>query len=154
MSEPIRKTVTALVFSLGEDWYAIDARHVCEVRAFEAPHRIPLAPPALKGVLELRGQAAPVVDLRESFGYTDVTVRPHTMTLILRRAQALSAVIVDTVEDVVTLETDAFQPVPDSMRASATRSHIEGLVTLNDRLVIVVNGAQLAQATELLRPTM
>jgi len=153
MSERNRKNVTAVVFSLGEDRYAIDTQHVCEVRAYETPHRVPLAPPGVKGVLELRGQGVPVVDLRESFGYTDVTVRPHTMTLVLRCAQVLSAVIVDTVDDVVTLDTTALQAVPDSMKASAARSHIEGLVTIDDRLVIVVNGAQLARAAELLRPT-
>ena len=153
MGEHNRKTVTALIFTLGDDRYAIDTRHVCEVRAYETPHHLPLAPPVVKGVLELRGQAAPVVDLRESFGYTDVTVRPHTMTLVLRCAQALSAVIVDSVDDVVTLDAAAIQPVPDSMKASAARSHLEGLLTLDDHLVIVVNGAQLARAIESTLPT-
>jgi purine-binding chemotaxis protein CheW len=144
MKKRNKDSMTALVFALGNDRYAMDTVHVVEIRAYETPHRVPLAPPGIKGVLKLQGQAAPVIDLRELFGYTDVSVAPSTMTIVLRRDGKLSAVVVDSVDDVVAIKTSDLQAVPASMRAAASRSCVQGLMTLNEHLVLVVDGAQLA----------
>ena len=144
MKKRIKDSITALVFALGADRYAMDSEYVLEIRAYEVPRRVPLAPPIIKGVLELHGQAAPVIDLREAFGYTDVSVAPTTMTIVLCRGGKLSAVVVDSVDDVVPIRTSDLQAVPESMRAAASRSCVQGLATFNEHLVIVVDGAQLA----------
>lgn len=144
MEKRVKESLTALIFTVGDGRYAMDSEHVVEVRAYQVPRRVPLAPPAIKGVLELRGQAAPVIDLREAFGYTDIPVAPSTMTIVLRRGGKLCAVVVDSVDDIVSIRTADLQAVPESMGAAATCSCIQGLVTLGERLVIVVDGARLA----------
>jgi purine-binding chemotaxis protein CheW len=144
MRKRSKDSITALVFALGNDRYAMDTVHVVEICAYETPRRVPLAPPGIKGVLELHGQAAPVIDLREVFGYTGISVAAPTMTIVLRRGGKLSAVVVDSVDDVVSISTTDLQAVSESMRAVAARGCVQGLVTLNEQLVIVVDGAQLA----------
>ncbi|MBV8618234.1 MAG: chemotaxis protein CheW [Curvibacter sp.] len=64
---PVARQV--LAFGLGRERYGIDTASVLEIRGFEVPDAAAGLPPVFYGVLRLRGQAVPVLDLRQAFGH-------------------------------------------------------------------------------------
>ncbi|KWU19105.1 chemotaxis protein CheW [Burkholderia cenocepacia] len=143
MKSRLPEELTVLVFALDDDRYAVDIAHVVEIRAYQSPRRVPMSPTSVKGVLEMHGQGMPVVDLRQSLGYTDTSIKSDTMLIVLRRRAGLIAGVVNSVADVVAIRTDAVKPVPDGLRTSVPDC-LQGLVDLGKHMVTLVDGARLA----------
>src|SRR5258708_12216076 len=81
-----------LSFRLGTGEYAIDILQVQEIRAHEPVTRIANAPTFIKGVINLRGQIVPIVDLRMKFGFANA-VDPFTPPLILNPPSPLPPIL-------------------------------------------------------------
>jgi purine-binding chemotaxis protein CheW len=99
---------------------------VQEIRSYQAPARVANAPHFIKGVLNLRGAIVPIVDLRlklfcESAEYTDFTV-----VIVLTVRARVIGVVVDSVSDVLALDTDSIKPAP-RMSAAAHAGHVVGM---------------------------
>jgi purine-binding chemotaxis protein CheW len=94
MSTPsaIRSYIT---FKLGEELFAIDVAHAREVLDLSEITRVPTAPPYMRGVVNVRGSAIPVVDLRLKFGLpaTPDTVNTRILVLELELDGELSIVV-------------------------------------------------------------
>jgi len=105
-----------ITFRLGPDCFALPVRQVREVLDLESYTRLPMAPEYLLGVVNLRGTAIPLVDLRIKFG---MEVTPPTtssrilvMELEYEGNSCLVGGLADTVREVVELETEALTPPP------------------------------------------
>lgn len=143
MTNTSNRSIHALVFNLGDERYAIDTTYVCEIRAYEKPHPVPAAPDGVKGVSTWRNQTVTVVDLRERFSRTEAAITPTTLSIVLKHGNRLVAAIVDAVEDVIVFNPSEMQPVPDGLRSATRRSCVEGLLTRDEKLLVVVSGEHL-----------
>lgn len=76
-----------LLFYLGEEEYAVDTRQVREIRGYEPVTRIVNTPDFLKGVINLRGEVVPIIDLRIRFHLPEVSYTPFTVVIILSIAE-------------------------------------------------------------------
>src|SRR5690349_14873438 len=101
-----------LSFRLGAEEYGIGILTVQEIRGYEAPTRIANAPEWLLGVLNLRGQIVPIVDMRLRFNLGQVRYDSLTVVIILNIGQHVIGMVVDGVSDVVTLAPDQVRPAP------------------------------------------
>src|SRR5690606_12530933 len=77
------KTQEFLTFRLGDEYYALDILTVKEIRGYETVTRIANAPPFIKGVINLRGDIVPIVDLRIKFNLGEVTYDEFTIVIVL-----------------------------------------------------------------------
>ena len=92
-----------LVFSLGDEEYAIDILKVQEIRGYENVTRIANAPDFIKGVTNLRGVIVPIVDLRIKFHLDNVEYGGQTVVIVVNVADRIVGIVVDGVSDVMTL---------------------------------------------------
>ncbi len=116
-----------LTFSLGDEHYAVDIQQVQEIRRYESPVRLANASPALRGVLNLRGNIIPVIDLRLHLA-TPADVTTATVTIVLNIAGQVYGAVVDAVADVVALPASAIKPPP--RLATQGADFVEGVATL------------------------
>lgn len=127
-----------LTFTLGPEEYAIDILKVQEIRGYESPTTIANAPSFLKGVINLRGTIVPIVDMRIKFNVGRADYTPFTVVIILNIAHRVVGMVVDSVSDVTMLRADQIRPAPE-FAATVDTKYINGLGTLNERMLIVVD---------------
>lgn len=105
-----------LTFALRQDVFALDIRTIKEVIQFAEITEVPLAPRAIRGVINLRGSVVPVVDLAVRFGWPDTQVARRTCVVIVElgeeAGQALLGVIVDQVREVLEISPQDIEPPP------------------------------------------
>lgn len=127
-----------LTFTLGAEEYAIDILKVQEIRGYDAVTTIANAPSFIKGVINLRGTIVPIVDLRIKFGVGVVEYTPFTVTIILNVGGRVVGMVVDSVSDVLALESSKILPAPEFSSSLDTR-YIHGLGSIDERMLIVVD---------------
>ena len=136
-----------LSFRLGAEEYGIDILKVQEIRSYEPPTRIANAPSFLKGVINLRGVIVPVVDLRVKFGcQADITA--ITAVIVLAVKGRVIGAVVDSVSDVLELPHEAVKAAP-SMGSVVDTSHLIGIATVADRMLILMDIESLMSSAEL-----
>lgn len=142
-----------LSFALDNEEYCVDILSVQEIRSWEPVSRIPNVPHYEKGVVNLRGSIVPIIDLREKLGikFTDYT--PLTVVIVMQTTDnhkntRTVGVVVDSVSDVINLDTTTIQDAPD-FGAKVNNEFINGLVSVNGRMVILLDVDKLLQLEEL-----
>jgi purine-binding chemotaxis protein CheW len=145
VAAPVREF---LAFRLGEEDYAIDILKVQEIRVLEAVTRLPGTPDYVKGVINLRGLIAPVIDLRVKFGFEQAEYGPFTVLIVLHVRDRLVAVVVDAVADVVGLTEDEIKPAPE-FATGVNIEYITGLGARGERMLILLDIERLVSSPEL-----
>jgi len=135
-----------LTLHLGQETYCIDILNVQEIRGYSVPTRIADAPPAIKGVVNLRGTIVPVVELRHVFGIAAPRYDAVTATIVVAVGDRRAGLVVDAVADVIELLPQQLSP-PPLPEGAGTSGFITGLakVRTDDRsqLYMVLDTARL-----------
>ncbi|MFI7587475.1 chemotaxis protein CheW [Spongisporangium articulatum] len=143
-----------LTFTLQDELYAIDILQVTEIIEFRSLTVVPMMPPFIRGVLNLRGRVLPVVDLAARFEHGATEVRRRTAVIVVRAGGEGTAtqdvgVMVDGVNKVIHLGADDIEP-PPAFGAGVRTDFISGMARADAGFLIVLNTAQvLAGAAEL-----
>ncbi|MDJ0276095.1 chemotaxis protein CheW [Sphingomonas sp. 2R-10] len=126
-----------ITFQLGDQILGVDIMAIREIRAWSPATPLPNVPPYVRGVVNLRGVVLPVFDLRHrlNWGLTDPSAR-HVI-IVVRIGEQLQGIIVDAVNDIVSVHPDAMQPVPDMGDTEASR-FLDGLATIDNRMILVL----------------
>jgi purine-binding chemotaxis protein CheW len=127
-----------LSFRLGAEEYAIDILQVQEIRAHENVTRIANAPEFIKGVINLRGNIVPIVDLRVKFGLPEQGINTQTVVIVLNIAKRTVGVVVDGVSDVIAVSAADIKPAPELASGLDTR-YIQGLASIGGQMMILVD---------------
>jgi purine-binding chemotaxis protein CheW len=137
-----------LTFVLGKEHYALDIMSVKEIRGYEAVTKIANAPAFIKGVMNLRGDIVPIVDLRIKFSVGEASYDEFTIVIMLNVAERIVGIVVDGVSDVIRLTDDQIRPPPEFGVAFDSR-YLLGLVPIDEHMVILVNIENLISSDEL-----
>jgi purine-binding chemotaxis protein CheW len=137
-----------LVFALGSEEYGIDILKVQEIRGYDAVTSIANVPAFIKGVINLRGNIVPIVDLRIKFGLGNVMYDHFTVVIILNVANRTVGIVVDGVSDVLTLAANHVKPAPE-FGAVLDTAYIQGLGTLEERMIILVDIEKLMTSNDM-----
>ena len=127
-----------LAFRLGGEEYAIDILRVQEIRSYEPPTRLANAPAFLKGVVNLRGEIVPVIDLRLKFSLQGHEGTDDAVVIVLNVCRRVVGVVVDAVSDVVRLATEHLRAVPE-FSSSWENGHLLAIATIDERNLILVD---------------
>lgn len=137
-----------LAFVLGDETYALDIMSVKEIRGYEPVTKIANAPSYIKGVINLRGDIVPIVDLRIKFGVGEPTYNEWTIVIMLNIKDRILGIVVDGVSDVMNFEEEDIKPAPQFGTAFDSR-YLDGLAAVDDLMVIVVDIEALISSDEL-----
>ena len=137
-----------LTFTLGDEEYGIDILKVQEIRGYDAVTKIANSPAFIKGVINMRGVIVPIIDMRLKFNLGQVEYNQFTVVIILNIAGRVIGVVVDGVSDVVALDREQIHPAPE-FGAVLDTNYIDGLATLEQRMVIVVDIERLMSSPEM-----
>lgn len=125
----VNTAVQVVVFALGEEEYAMPIEVVREITPLTEVRAIPQAPSYVRGLINLRGTAIPLIDLHVRFGVSELSI-PSTFALITEVHGNPVGFAVDQVREVRILEN--IVPPP----ALVTAPFIGGIVNLPDRIIL------------------
>lgn len=133
----------ALSFILGQEEYGVEILRVQEIKGWEKTTPIPNTPKYVMGVINLRGAVVPIIDLRIRFGLEEVTYDDTTVVIIVRSedevgTQKIIGLVVDGVSDVYDINKKELQVAPD-MSGRVQSDYIQGLATINEKLIIILH---------------
>lgn len=131
MSESISQQL--VVFSLGSEEYALPIGAVHEIIRYSEPRAVASDVPWIRGVIGLRGKIIPIFDLAARMGLEPTGSEPGKI-VIVESGAAQVGVMVDEVEEVMTVGAEALEDVP-----TASRESIEAIAKIGDRLVVLLN---------------
>lgn len=145
-----------MTFKLGEELFAINVCQVREVLEVLQITKVPTAPPYMRGVVNVRGQAIPVVDLRMRFGLpsmpNSVNTRICVMELDIDGETTVIGGLADSVHEVIELDPSSINPPPRI--AMRWRSEfISGMGKRGDDFIIILNVNAVFSSEELLAVT-
>ena len=130
-----------LTFKLAEESYGIDILQVQEIRGWAPVTHIPQSAPHVLGVLNLRGSIVPILDLRVRLGLP-AEFTPLTVVIVISIRTQTGArecgLVVDSVADVVDLDESSLKP-PPSLNGGSAADFVNGLATLDDRMLILLD---------------
>lgn len=129
-----------LTFSIGEEDYGVRILSVQEIRGWEPVARVPNTPHYIKGVLNLRGNAVPLVDMRLRMNKKDPQYNNTTVVIVLRaelkEQQRIAGIVVDSVSDVMNARSDEIRKTPD-FGDRVNTEFIKGLVDVGGNMVML-----------------
>lgn len=141
-----------LTLSLGGERFALESLVVSEVLDVPAITWVPLAPGHLRGVVNLRGNAATVVDVCHKLGLTEATSGAPACLVILEREYdgetVPVAALADAVHEVVEIRDSDIAPPPD-MGLAVPAQYVRGLARLGDAFVMILDADRLFSLEEL-----
>jgi purine-binding chemotaxis protein CheW len=121
-----------VVFTLGTEQYALPIQQVHEIIRYSEPRSVASRVAWVKGVISLRGRIVPVYDLAARLGVAS-ELTEQTKIVIVEAGSEIAGVIVDGVEEVLTVTDDQIEGVP-----GADSTLIDCIAKIGDRLVVLL----------------
>jgi purine-binding chemotaxis protein CheW len=148
----VTETRQYMTFRLGDELFAIDVAQVREVLEVSRITKVPTAPAYMRGVVNVRGQSTPVVDLRLRFGLPPGSDTVHTriivMELDLEGEAAVLGGIADSVHEVIELDPAHIDPPPRIAMRWRT-DFIQGMGKRGDEFIIILDANAVFSSEEL-----
>lgn len=124
-------------FMIDGRWYGIDVMSVQEVTKPMQVTLMRTAPPFIKGLINLRGQIATAIGLRELFGLSEENSL-EKMTVVCRVEDVLLSLLVDTIGDVVEVSDAMFEKSPQTIPQNI-KTFMQGVYKTDDAILSIVN---------------
>ncbi|OQY29151.1 MAG: hypothetical protein B6244_04760 [Candidatus Cloacimonetes bacterium 4572_55] len=125
-------------FMICDDLFAVNIHQVQEIKKSAKITKVPRTPSFLEGVVNLRGQIVPVINLRERFGAPRVPYDASSRIIITILKRQQIGLIVDSVVRVFQIPTSEISEPPANARTEEAR-YIENLARFNDQLIVILN---------------
>lgn len=144
MSENIRQFVE---FKLGDEKYGVDILQVKTIERMMPITRVPKAPSFVEGVINLRGEIVPVIDLRKRFDLPKGEITENTRIIIVTVEDLTVGMIVDSATEVIQLPQDEIED-PPAITSGIDSDYLEGVGKINDELLILLNLSKVLKPKE------
>lgn len=128
-----------VIFKLGTEEYGIKIDNVQEINRMTSITKIPRAPHHIEGIVNLRGNVIPALDLRKLFTLEEKQVTDSTRIIIVDVNDKRTGIIVDSVTEVINLEKRLIEPTPDILSSGIDSDYIEGVAKLNKRMIMILD---------------
>lgn len=121
-----------VVFTLGAEHYALPIQAVNEIIRYAEPRSVASRTEWVRGVISLRGRIVPVYDVATRLGLTSALTEQSKIVIVEAGAET-AGVIVDSVEEVLTVSADQLEEAP-----GADASMIQAIVRIDERLIVLL----------------
>jgi purine-binding chemotaxis protein CheW len=121
--------------------FGVDVQAVQEVVPYQEMTRVPLAPPVVRGLLNLRGQIVTGIDLRRRLDLPELPAGRLPMNVVLRGGDSPVSFLVDDIGEVIEVSADVCERPPETLQGRV-RELIQGVYPLADALLLVLDTAR------------
>ena len=132
------ETTTLVTFRLGSGEYAIDIMQAKEIIKMEKITLIPNAPYFVEGVINLRGNIIPIIDLKKRFNLEKSEGNKNTGIIIVKIEDVDMGIIIDSISKVVSMVNSDIQPPPSMLQGIGQR-YIKGVGKMENKLLVVLD---------------
>jgi purine-binding chemotaxis protein CheW len=122
-------------------YFGLDVRNVQEIIRYQEMTRVPLAPPTVRGLINLRGQIVTAIDLRRRLELNDRPADQLPVNVVVQTDDGPVSLLVDEIGDVLEVAEKLFERPPETLQGTA-RELIQGAYKLQDRLLLILDIAK------------
>lgn len=142
-----------LTFTLQDEVFALEITKVREVLDFTTITKVPRTPEYMRGVINLRGNVVPVVDMRIKFGLPPIEDTLNTCIIITEintddEITVLGA-LADSVKEVIELDQDSIEP-PPRIGTTLNTEYLNGMGKRDDHFIMILNVDRIFSTDELM----
>lgn len=123
-----------LTFRVDDGDYGVEISYVTEIIEMQDYTPVPHTPSYIKGITNLRGTIAPVIDMRLRFGHEETPYTSRTCIIVLSMADTSLGFIVDEVQEVADIGADSIQPPPRSTSGVTGSSFVKAIGTFDGKV--------------------
>lgn len=132
-----------MTFRIAEQNYGVEILHVTEIVGLQDIAEVPDVPSYVKGMINLRGNVIPVIDVRLRFGMPEREYDDRTCVVVVTVGSATVGMIVDRVNEVAVFGDKSISPPPQRNEASPGSEYINGLGKNGEAVTILLDTSQL-----------
>jgi purine-binding chemotaxis protein CheW len=125
-------------FHVGNQHYGVPVADVQEVLSENHITSMPLSPPAILGLMNIRGQIVPAVAMRRVLTDEQEVDLQSAMNVVVRHEGAEISLVVDRIDDVISMPRVAIERTPDTLHRSLKR-FIRGVAQMSDELLLILD---------------
>lgn len=136
-----------VTFTSGDYHFGINVLTVQEVLKYQEMTPVPLAPPEIRGLINLRGNIVTAIGMRERLQMPPADSDASPMNLIISLRDGSASLIVDSVGDVLTLQPERYRPRPSTL-VSPLKEVVTGVYELERGLLLLLDADSLGSISE------
>ncbi len=125
-------------FRIADGDYGLELLRVKEVIRLTEVTRLPKEPPFVKGIINLRGDVIPIIDLRERLGFEPRERSRSTRVIVVETDGRLMGMVADSASQVVRIAANQIEPPPPTPYHASQR-YIHGVGKLDGKIIILLN---------------
>jgi len=137
-----------VTFRLGKEEYGIDIHKVTTIERMTNITRVPRTADSVRGVMSLRGEVVPVIDLRKRFNLTSIEETDESRIIIFKIEDVVLGMVVDLVTEVVTISEDSIEGATGLTTNDHLANYIFGVGKIGDRIVTILNLGSLIENSQ------
>ena len=127
-----------ILFELAGTTYGVRSRFVQQIEIVEDVASVPNAHAAVEGVVLVRGQVVPALNLRTRFGFEKIERDLRSRLVVINTGKRVVGLIVDTAREFLKIATESIEPPPEAL-TGLSGHYLEGIATIGERMILILN---------------
>ena len=126
-----------IAFRIGQQEFCVDIMSVREIRGWTPATELPQSPSFVRGVINLRGQVLPIVDLAARLGFPAPEPTVRHVIMVAQIGTQVVGLLVDAVSDILTVTDEVIQQTPD-VASDVAKTFVQGVLAIEGRMISLI----------------
>ena len=127
-----------ILFELAGTTYGVRSRFVQQIEMIDDVASVPNAHAAVEGVVLVRGQVIPALNLRTRFGFERIDRDLRSRLVVINAGNRIVGLVVDTAREFLKIPTESIEPPPEAL-TGLSGHYLEGIATIGERMILILN---------------
>jgi len=127
-----------IIFELAGTTYGVRSRFVQQIELIDDVASVPNAHPAVEGVVLVRGQVIPALNLRTRFGFERIERDLRSRLVVINNGTRVVGLVVDTAREFLKIPEDSIEPPPEAL-TGLSGHYLEGIATIGERMILILD---------------
>lgn len=127
-----------ILFEIAGTTYGVRSRFVQQIEIIDDVASVPNAHPAVEGVVLVRGQVIPALNLRTRFGFERIERELRSRLVVISTGTRVVGLVVDTAREFLKISPDSIAPPPEAL-TGLSGQYLEGIATIGERMILILN---------------
>lgn len=127
-----------ILFEIAGTTYGVRSRFVQQIEIIDDVALVPNAHPAVEGVVLVRGQVIPALNLRTRFGFERIERELRSRLVVITTGTRVVGLVVDTAREFLKISPDSIAPPPEAL-SGLSGQYLEGIATIGERMILILN---------------